>query len=1018
MAARLEITLKRHLFDPEGASLRSKIEDYFGWKVEQIRVIHILTLDTALSAAELERVRVELFTNPVTQVSSYEPLADHFHWAIWVGYRPGVRDTAGSVAMEAVADLLRRPAAPGEAAYTSRLYLLTGNALDREHVETIARELLANDIIQQWRIFSASEWDGKEGVGLVIPRVVLEHTPSVEEIPIPSDEALMELSLVRNLALNPQDIPVIRDYFHRPEVLESRAEVGLSLPTDVELEAISQARSDHCNHNTFRGKFHYTDLRTGRSTVVDNLFKACIQAPTLTLQRQKDWVVSVLWDNAGVARFDHQHNYSITGETHNSPSNMEAYGGALTGIVGIYRDIMGTGKGSRLIAGLYGYCVGPKDYAGKLKPHLHPRRLLDGVVEGVRDGGNKHGVPTPFGNLFHHPSFLGKCLVFVAALGIMPQKVLGEPTEKKQCRPGDLIIMSGGRVGKDGIHGVTASSESYSEHTPAGHVQIGDPYTQKKMHDFLLEARDEGLITFITDNGGGGLSSSVGESCTFAGGAWVELEKVPLKYEGLDVWEIWVSESQERMTVAVRPEHLDRFMELSRLHEVESTVIGRYEGTGKLHLTYEGKTCAYLDLSFFAEDFPQWEFEAHWMPPEMRGLFEPVLSEPTDYRALLHRMLGRPNVCSKEWIQRQYDHEVQGTSVIKPLTGRGRDVPADAAVLRPVLESSRGLAVAQALNPAYSEIDSYHMVAVTIDEALRRLLAVGAKLDEVGGVDNFCWPTIQYDALQNPDGKMKAAQLVRANWALKDLCLSCGIPLLSGKDSMYVDGHLPGEFGERHKISGLPTMQFTATGIVEDLESCQSLEAKIPGDLVYVLGFTADELGGSEYYDAMGYVGLQVPKVDVEENLRLYKVLEIAMARRLTASCHGIYRGGLAVHAAMVAFAGELGMTLDLGQVPQGKRIFRENEGEESFSPLCRTERVFGQLRDDRVLFSESPGRFLVTVAPANQREFEELFTGMPLGRVGEVTERPSLVIRAQDGSILVDESVFSLKDSWKRGHA
>ncbi len=1018
MAARLEITLKRHLFDPEGASLRSKIEDYFGWKVEQIRVIHILTLDTALSAAELERVRVELFTNPVTQVSSYEPLADHFHWAIWVGYRPGVRDTAGSVAMEAVADLLRRPAAPGEAAYTSRLYLLTGNALDREHVETIARELLANDIIQQWRIFSASEWDGKEGVGLVIPRVVLEHTPSVEEIPIPSDEALMELSLARNLALNPQDIPVIRDYFHRPEVLESRAEVGLSLPTDVELEAISQARSDHCNHNTFRGKFHYTDLRTGRSTVVDNLFKACIQAPTLTLQRQKDWVVSVLWDNAGVARFDHQHNYSITGETHNSPSNMEAYGGALTGIVGIYRDIMGTGKGSRLIAGLYGYCVGPKDYAGKLKPHLHPRRLLDGVVEGVRDGGNKHGVPTPFGNLFHHPSFLGKCLVFVAALGIMPQKVLGEPTEKKQCRPGDLIIMSGGRVGKDGIHGVTASSESYSEHTPAGHVQIGDPYTQKKMHDFLLEARDEGLITFITDNGGGGLSSSVGESCTFAGGAWVELEKVPLKYEGLDVWEIWVSESQERMTVAVRPEHLDRFMELSRLHEVESTVIGRYEGTGKLHLTYEGKTCAYLDLSFFAEDFPQWEFEAHWMPPEMRGLFEPVLSEPTDYRALLHRMLGRPNVCSKEWIQRQYDHEVQGTSVIKPLTGRGRDVPADAAVLRPVLESSRGLAVAQALNPAYSEIDSYHMVAVTIDEALRRLLAVGAKLDEVGGVDNFCWPTIQYDALQNPDGKMKAAQLVRANWALKDLCLSCGIPLLSGKDSMYVDGHLPGEFGERHKISGLPTMQFTATGIVEDLESCQSLEAKMPGDLVYVLGFTADELGGSEYYDAMGYVGLQVPKVDVEENLRLYKVLEIAMARRLTASCHGIYRGGLAVHAAMVAFAGELGMTLDLGQVPQGKRIFRENEGEESFSPLCRTERVFGQLRDDRVLFSESPGRFLVTVAPANQREFEELFTGMPLGRVGEVTERPSLVIRAQDGSILVDESVFSLKDSWKRGHA
>ena len=551
--------------------------------------------------------------------------------------------------------------------------------------------------------------------------------------------------------------------------------------------------------------------------------------------------------------------------------------------------------------------------------------------------------------------------------------------------------MSGGRVGKDGIHGVTASSEIYSEHTPAGHVQIGDPYTQKKMHDFLLEARDEGLITFITDNGGGGLSSSVGESARFAGGAFVELDRVPLKYEGLDVWEIWVSESQERMTVAVSPAHMDRFLELSAKHEVESTVIGRYEDNGKLQLVYGGKTCACLDLSFFAEAFPQWEFDAHWLPPEARGLHEPVLAEPGDYGKLLHALLASPNLSSREWIQRQYDHEVQGGSAIKFMVGRDRDVPNDAAVLRPVLESGRGLAVAQALNPVYSMIDTYPMVAATIDEAVRRLVAVGAKFDEIGGVDNFCWPSIQYHAVHNPDGRYKAAQLVRANWALRDVCLSYGIPLLSGKDSMYVDGHLAGDFGERHKVSGLPTMQFTATSVVSDLAKCLTMEPKVAGDLVYVLGTTANELGGSEYYDLLGYVGLNVPKLNPETTRPLYGALEKAMASGLIASCHGIYRGGLGIHAAMLSFGSNLGLSLDLGKVP------RE-----------------GDLRDDQILFSESCGRFLITVSPSVQTDFESHFHGLDFSLVGEVTADPRLVIRGRHGRILAEEQISSLKDTWK----
>jgi phosphoribosylformylglycinamidine synthase len=994
MPARLEITLKPHLFDAEGASLCRKIESYFGWHVGQVRVIQVLTLDTHLSPSELESIRREVFTNPVTQISSYSSLVQSFDWAIWVGFRPGVRDTAGSVAIEAIGQFLERPPAADEAAYTSKLYVLQDAHLVGHQVETIATELLANDIIQQWRVYSPQDWHPQEGLGIIIPKVILAHAPTLEQIPIPTDEALLELSRKRNLALNPQDIPVIRNYFCRPEVVAARNLVGLTAPTDVELEAISQMRSDHCNHNTFRGKFIYRDLTTGETTVVDNLFKTCIEAPTEEIKKQKDWVVSVLWDNAGAARFDDDHLYVITGETHNSPSNMEAYGGALTGIVGVYRDPMGTGKGARLIAGLYGFCVGPRDYSGPLRPHLHPRRLLDGVVEGVRDGGNKHGVPTPFGNLYYHPSYLGKCLVFVAGLGLMPTTIQGEPAELKRTQDGDLILMCGGRVGKDGIHGVTASSESYSEHTPAGHVQIGDPYTQKKMHDFLLEARDRGLIAFITDNGGGGLSSSVGESARFAGGARVELDRVPLKYYGLDVWEIWVSESQERMTVAIKPDHLERFQTLAKKHEVESTVIGHYEATGRIHLTYKNQTTAYLDLSFINEDFPQWQFEAHWLSPEARGLCEPVLSEPRDYGRLLHALLGRSNICSREWIQRQYDHEVQGTSAVKFMVGRDRDVPNDAVVLRPVLKSSRGLAASQALLPAYAAIDAYHMVAATIDEAVRRVLAVGGDLAQIGGVDNFCWPNIQYDSRQNPDGHFKAAQLVRANWALRDVCLAYGIPLLSGKDSMYVDGHVAGAFGERHKISGLPTMQFTTTTVVPDVGLCQTMEAKRAGDLVYMLGHTRNELGGSEYYDFFGYVGSHVPQVNTRFSTPLYQALQKAIAAGLVASCRGLYRGGLAVHAAMVAFAGQLGMRLDLSRVPI----------------------IDSDLRDDQVLFSESCGRFLVTVNPADQRSFERHLSGLPCACVGEVTAEQVLVVVGQGGQTLMEDPVAALKDSWQQG--
>lgn len=996
MAYRLEITIKPELFDAEGDGIRQKASNYFGIELESVRTIHVVTIDADLSPDQLEAVRTEVFTNPVTQSSSFAPLPVAFDWTIWVGFRPGVRDNPGSTAVEAMEDVLARKFGVSEAVYTSKRYCLQGAGLSADDMNQLARELLANDIIQQWRIFSQADWNPAVGIGLILPKVRLDHQPTVTTIPVTSDTALAQVSVARNLALNPNDIPTIRDYFLDPRVQADRKTVGLSDPTDLELEYISQARSDHCNHNTFQGLFHYKDLETGEEITEDSLFKKYIEAPTLALKEKKPWVVSVLWDNAGVGRLDKDHYYVITGETHNSPSNMEAYGGAITGIVGVYRDPMGTGKGARLIMGSYGYCVGHRDYRGHLNPRLHPRRLLDGVIEGVRDGGNKSGIPTTFGQVLFNPCYMGKCLVFVTALGVMPATVCGLPSEQKRTTAGELVIMSGGRVGKDGIHGVTASSEVFSENTPAGHVQIGDPYTQKKMHDFLLEARDEGIIEYITDNGGGGLSSSVGESARLSNGCEIELDQVPLKYEGLDQWEIWISESQERMTVAVRPENLDQFMALSRRHAVESTVIGRYTDSGKLKITYNGEPCAFVDLDLLTAGFPQWEFEAEWRPPAQRGLAEPVLGIPGDYNRLLLDLLARPNVCDRQWITRQYDHEVQGGSVIKPLVGADRDIPSDASVTRPVLGVEKGLAFAQALLPTYSAIDAYHMTACTMDEAVRRLISVGGNPDHLGGVDNFCWPNIQYHPVDNPDGKFKAAQLVRSCRALKDICMAYEIPLLSGKDSMYVDGHLEGRYGERHKVSALETLQFSATSVIDNLDHCTSMDAKVAGDRVYVLGTTKNELGGSEYYEHLGYIGARVPQVSPKPFKILYRTLASALEKGLVASAHGVYRGGLGLHLAFVAMGGNLGMDIDLGKVPAD-----------------------GADRDDVRLFSESAGRFIVTIDPDNRETFEKLFKGLPCACVGQVTEAGGpLVITgsARSGDTpLISIPVPELKTAWKQ---
>ncbi len=1004
--ANLEIALKRGLFDPDGEHVRKKARN-IGIELEYVRRSNNISLIGELTEEQLERFRAEI-TNPVTIISSYDPLIrkDEADWIVHIAKKPGVRDNEAATALEEMSDLLGKEA-EGTEIYYSHIYAIIGKGLSEADIIKVAGKL-SNDIIQEFKIIGNSDWDDGIGIGVHRPRVTLDHEPRLDTIPLENltDQLLKEESDRRSLALNPRDIPIIRKYFLDPKVIAARERVGLRDPTDVELEYISQGRSDHCNHNTFRGLFRYRDLATGEARVIDNLFKTCIEAPTLHLKQERDYVISVLWDNAGVARFDENFYYVITGETHNSPSNMEAYGGAITGIVGVYRDPLGTGKGSRLIMGGYGFCMADILKKHKFQPKLHPRQGLDGIVLGVRDGGNKSGVPTTYGQLLFNDNYLGKFLVFVTAMGLMPAEIDGEPAEKKDIEPGYLTIMCGGRVGKDGVHGVTASSEVLHEGTPAGHVQIGDPYTQKKMHDFLLEARDEGLIQFITDNGGGGLSSSIGESARFSNGCDVELEKVPLKYSGLDQWEIWISESQERMTVAIRPEDLTRFMDLSKLHAVESTVIGTYRDTGKLHITYAGKPCAYMDMDFLESGFPQWKFDAEWTPPELRGLHEPVLSSTKDQNKLLEKMLSKPNIASKEFISRQYDHEVQGTKVIGPLIGRGEDgvpgdMPSDAAVIRPVLTSDRGIAFTQSLNPEYSRIDTYHMTTATIDEAVRKLIAVGADIDQIGGVDNFCWPTVEYHPVKNPDGKFKAAQLVRSCEALRDACLAYGIPLLSGKDSMYVDGHPEHiESGVKKKVSGLPTMQFSLTSIVKDVTKCVTSDAKEAGNLIYIIGDTKNELGGGELYSLLGETGLNVPKTDMEENMKYYRKLAKARDMGYTASIKAVdQKAGFMKSLIFMAGGGNMGFDIDL-----------RNVGAE------------GCWLDEQVMYSESTGRFLVEVMPEMKDRFEEMMgrRARYIGKFNETSEVNVISINEveKDGMKrpirIIDHDIMKLKKVWK----
>jgi phosphoribosylformylglycinamidine synthase II len=614
---------------------------------------------------------------------------------------------------------------------------------------------------------------------------------------------------------------------------------------------------------------------------------------------------------------------------------------------------------------------------------LHPKRIFEGVREGVEHGGNKSGIPTVNGSIVFDKRYVGKPLVYCGTCGIMPRTIKGEPSHIKEAHPGDLIVMVGGRIGKDGIHGATFSSEELHEASPTSAVQIGDPITQKRMTDFLLIARDRGLYTSITDNGAGGLSSSIGEMARGPGGCEIFLEQAPLKYPGLDPWEVLLSESQERMTVAVAPDKIAEFLTLAAKMGVEATEVGRFTDSGQMHCLWHGETVAYLDMAFLHEGVPRMDLKANWKRPKNP---EPDFPLPTDLTPTLEGMLSRLNICSKERVVRQYDHEVQGGSTIKPLVGEKADGPGDAAVIRPLLDSLKGIVVSHGICPRYSDIDTYHMMACAIDEAVRNNVAVGGDPARMVGLDNFCWPDPVQSA-KTPDGEYKLAQLVRANKALHAYTIAYQVPCISGKDSMKNDFMAGTE-----KISVPPTVLFSVLGKIDDVRKAVTMDVKAPGDLVYIVGMTYAELGGSEYLAMHDCIGNQVPQVRAAQAKELYQKLHTAIMEGTVASCHDCSDGGLGVALAESAFAGGFGMEVDLAKVP-----------------------AKGIERDDYLLFSESQSRFVVTVHPAKQKAFLAIMKGISVGEIGKVTEGKTFIVIGLKGKKIIQGDIYKLKAAWQR---
>ncbi len=911
-------------------------------------------------------------------------LLDGWTHMIEVAYRPGVTDPVAITAREALKNYIGA-AIPQEAlVQTAVKYLVKSGGMTEDTLSRIS-SYLHNPLIQVSNAISSTEWKKGKRFPEKYPHRVAASEIKVETFDVKAmdDAALAALSKSRLLALSADEMRAIRSHFSDEQTLATRVDAGLPREiTDVELEMIAQTWSEHCKHKIFNATIDYTE--NGKTEKITSVFKTYIKSATERVAKERGFLRSVFHDNAGVVQFDDDTLLCFKVETHNSPSALDPYGGAITGIVGVNRDIMGTGRCAKPIFNTNYLCFGFPDADEESIPKgiLHPGRVMAGVHKGIIDGGNQSGIPVVAGGFLFDESYTGKPLVYCGTGGILPATVGGKPAWEKRILPGDLAVMTGGRIGKDGIHGATFSSLALDEESPPSAVQIGDPITQKKMLDFLLEARDLGLFEGITDNGAGGLSSSLGEMATLCGGVRIDLDSCPLKYQGLAPWEILVSESQERMSVAVHPGDMDRFLGLAKSRDVEATVVGEFTDTGRVEVVFKGKPVASLDLEFLHDGLPVMELEAVWdREPEPQI----PLSRKVDCSKTLLAILSDPNVASREELVRQYDHEVQGQSVVKPFVGEKEDAHSDGAVLRPKPGSTKGVTVTHGVCPRYGDSDTYRMAMCALDEAFRGHIALGGNPDEAVALDNFCWPD-PIASESNPDGRYKLAQLVRACRGLYDACLAYNVPLVSGKDSMKNDAVAGGR-----KISVRPTLLVSLMGFIPEIRNAMTTDFKKEGDIVYVAGNTRGELGGSVFERIYGESLGICPDVKPAEALPLYRAVYQAIRSGSVSSVHDLSDGGLAVALAESAIGGRLGADVSLDSMPG-----------------------IEEMEDARVLFSETQSRFVITVSPDKRVGFEKTCKGLAVTQIGKVTSSRKITIRRKSGT-LVSMDLAAVIAAWKR---
>ena len=993
MKTQIQLVLKDNIIDVQGEKIEGSALSFLKINTGKIKTGKVFNITYDLSKEDIKKfanlglrdeIILDVYINSFYKNSFYKSF-------ILVAKLPGVTDDEGVSAQKTLNDILDLNLDTNtQHIFTDDIYLIEKDLSD-DILKTLAENLLGNKLINH---FEYGKFTGKSEY---IPEVRIGQNNETETVDLKvSNDELLKISKDRLLSLNLEEMKAIQSYFSDEKVKEIRKANDLpENPTDCELEVLAQTWSEHCKHKEFAATIHYKNLETGEEETIDSLFKTYIRISTEIIRERlkkagNNWLLKIFTDNAGVVKIDDESVFVWKVETHNSPSAIDPYGGAITGILGNNRDPLGTGiGGGKLLFNTNVLCFGPPNYDKELLPgQLHPKRIFEGVRHGIEDGGNKSGIPTVNGSIIFDDRYSGKPLVYCGTGGVMPYKFAGVNSWEKPIDDGDLIIMAGGRVGKDGIHGATFSSAEIDEHSPQSAVQIGSPITQKLLSDFMQEAVEQGLIKCSTDNGAGGLSSSVGELAQISGGAEIHLEKVPLKYANLKPWEIFVSESQERMTFVVKEDKKKTLFKLAKEREVELSDIGKFTSTGFIDVRFDDQKVAFLDMDFLHNGVPKKYMKAEWIKP---GLFEPELPSNLDYNDVLLKLMGSENICSRENVIRQYDHEVKGKTIIKPLMGFEGKTPQDAAVMRLNFDSFEGIAISNGICPKYGDIDAYQMSAGAFDEGIRQIISIGGKLPDINDKtnrfwtvnDNFCVPDSAFDEENNPDGKQKLAKLVQMNKALFDMSTFYNIPMTSGKDSMKNDFK-----AGKVKISVPPTILYSMVAKLSDVRKTITSNFKADGDLIYILGKTYDELGASEFYKLFDKLGANVPKVRKENAKRLYEKVIKANKQNLIESCHDLSDGGLAVAVCESTIGTEFGAELDVSEL--------------------------GELSLNAILFSESHSRFVVSIKYENQAIFEKLF-GEDSSLIGKVISDKMMKINFENNCVLYLE-IDDLEQSWNDG--